>query len=108
MGNIIVSRTYGTLQKARCSARQAFYFIKYTLIKTLKEIKMAEYILYIHLNVQICVQILCRILIFKGINGQFKIAATTQYITRIKDLTNKTKNCRGGTVYRNQNQLPGL
>ena len=42
----------------------------------------------IHLNVQICVQILCRILIFKGLNGQFKIAATTQYIMRIKDSTN--------------------
>ena len=30
-------------------------------------------------------------LIFKGLNGEFKIAATTQYITRIKDSTkNKT------------------
>ena len=28
-------------------------------------------------------------LIFKGLNGEFKIAATTQYITRIKDSTNK-------------------
>ena len=27
-------------------------------------------------------------LIFKGLNGEFKIAATTQYITRIKDSTN--------------------
>ena len=32
----IVSRTYGTLQKARRSARQASYFIKYNLIKALK------------------------------------------------------------------------
>ena len=59
MGNTIVSRTYRTLQKARRSARQAFNFIKYTLIKTLKIFKMAVYT--IHLNVQICVQILCRI-----------------------------------------------
>ena len=28
-------------------------------------------------------------LIFKGLNGQFKIVAATQYITRIKDSTNK-------------------
>ena len=28
-------------------------------------------------------------LIFKGLNGEFKIAAATQYITRIKDSTNK-------------------
>ena len=27
-------------------------------------------------------------LIFKGLNGHFKIAAATQYITRIKDSTN--------------------
>ena len=33
MGNTIVSRTYGTLQKARRSARQASYFIKYNLQK---------------------------------------------------------------------------
>ena len=30
----IVSRTYGTLHKGRCSARQEFALIKYTLIKT--------------------------------------------------------------------------
>ena len=30
-------------------------------------------------------------LIFKGLNGHFKIAAATQYITRIKD---STKNVR--------------
>ena len=41
----------------------------------------------IHLNVQTCVQILCRILTFKGLNRQFKIAATSQYIIRIKDST---------------------
>ena len=46
MGNTIVSRTYGTLQKARRSARQASYFIKYNLIKALKFFKMAAYILY--------------------------------------------------------------
>ena len=46
MGNTIVSGTCGTLQKARRSARQAFYFIKYNLIKTLKIFKMAECILY--------------------------------------------------------------
>ena len=46
MGKTIVSRTYGTLQKARRSARQASNFIKYTLIKTLKIFKMAECILY--------------------------------------------------------------
>ena len=28
-------------------------------------------------------------LVFKGLNGQFKIVAATQYITRIKDSTNK-------------------
>ena len=28
-------------------------------------------------------------LIFKGLNGPFKIATATQYITRIKDSTNK-------------------
>ena len=28
-------------------------------------------------------------LIFKGLNSQFKIVAATQYITRIKDSTNK-------------------
>ena len=28
-------------------------------------------------------------LVFKGLNGQFKIVATTQYITRIKDSTKK-------------------
>ena len=44
-----------------------------------------------HLYVQICVQILCRILIFNGLNGHFKITATTQYITRIKNSTNKEK-----------------
>ena len=41
----------------------------------------------IYLNVLKCVQIVCRILIFKGLNSQFKIAATTQYITQMKDLT---------------------
>ena len=46
MGNTIVSRTYGTLQKARRSARQASYFIKYNLIKALKMFKMTECILY--------------------------------------------------------------
>ena len=30
-------------------------------------------------------------LIFKGLNGQFKIVAATQYITRIKDSTNNDK-----------------
>ena len=30
-------------------------------------------------------------LIFKGLNGQFKIVAATQYITRIKDSTNKKR-----------------
>ena len=34
MGNTLVSRIYGTLEKARRGARQAFYFIKNTLIKT--------------------------------------------------------------------------
>ena len=29
--------------------------------------------------------------IVKGLNGQFKIVAATQYITRIKDSTNKKK-----------------
>ena len=42
----IVSRTYGPLYKAKHSARQAFEFIKYTLIKSLKTIKMAESIVY--------------------------------------------------------------
>ena len=46
MANTIVSRTYRTLQKARRSARQAFYFIKYNLIKALNIFKMAECILY--------------------------------------------------------------
>ena len=46
MGNTIVSRTYRTLQKARHSARQASYFIKYDLIKVLKIFKMAECIIY--------------------------------------------------------------
>ena len=46
MGKTIVSRTSGTLQKARRSARQAFYFIKYNLIKVLKIFKMAECIIY--------------------------------------------------------------
>ena len=45
MGNTIVSRTYGSLEKARRSARQASYFIKYNLIKALKMFKMAECIL---------------------------------------------------------------
>ena len=36
-------------------------------------------------------------LIFKGLNGEFKIAATTQYITRIKD---STKNDIIGFVFR--------
>ena len=31
-------------------------------------------------------------LIFKGLNGQFKIVAANQYITRIKDSTNKIRN----------------
>ena len=30
-------------------------------------------------------------LIFKGLNGPFKIATATQYITRIKDSTNKKR-----------------
>ena len=30
-------------------------------------------------------------LIFKGLNGHFKIAAATQYITRIKDSTNNNR-----------------
>ena len=46
MGNTIVSRTSGTLQKARHSARHASYFIKYNLIKALKLFKMSECILY--------------------------------------------------------------
>ena len=46
MGNTIVSRTYGTLLKARHSARQGSYFIKYNLIKALKVFKMAECIVY--------------------------------------------------------------
>ena len=29
-------------------------------------------------------------LVFKGLNGQFKIMAATQYITRIKDSTNES------------------
>ena len=32
-------------------------------------------------------------LIFKGLNGKFKIAAATQYITRIKDSTKKKVSC---------------
>ena len=35
-------------------------------------------------------------LIFKGLNGQFKIEAATQYITRIKDSTKKLS----GPVFR--------
>ena len=31
-------------------------------------------------------------LVFKGLNGEFKIVAATQYITRIKDSTNKSNN----------------
>ena len=46
MWKTIGSRTYRTLRKGRRSARQAFYFIKYTLIKHFKKIKMAECILY--------------------------------------------------------------
>ena len=46
MANTIVSRTYGSLEKARRSARHAFYFIKYNLIKALKIFKMAECIIY--------------------------------------------------------------
>ena len=79
MQNTIISRTYETLHKGRRSARQAFYFIKYTLIKTLKNQKGREST--IQLNVPKCVQMLCRIFIFKGLNSQFKITATTQYIT---------------------------
>ena len=30
-------------------------------------------------------------LVFKGLNGQFKIVAATQYITRIKDSTKNTR-----------------
>ena len=75
MANTIVSRTYGTLQKARRSARQASYFIKYTLIKTLKIFKMAECILYT-LMTDMCTNIMQN-LIFKGLNGRFKITATT-------------------------------
>ena len=30
-------------------------------------------------------------LLFKGLNSEFKIAAATQYITRIKDSTNKVQ-----------------
>ena len=36
-------------------------------------------------------------LVFKGLNGQFKIVAATQYITRIKDSTNKTY-CISGSI----------
>ena len=86
MEHTIVSRTYGTLHKGRRSARQAFYFIKYILIKNIQKIQNGR-VYTVHLNVQICVYILCRILIFKGLNSQFKIAATTKYITRIKDWT---------------------
>ena len=46
MGNTLASRTYGTLKKARHSARQASYFIKYNLIEALKIFKTAECILY--------------------------------------------------------------
>ena len=46
MANTIVSRTYGSLEKARRSAGHAFYFIKYNLIKALKIFKMAECIIY--------------------------------------------------------------
>ena len=46
MANTIVSRAYGPLEKARRSARHAFYFIKYNLIKALKIFKMAECIIY--------------------------------------------------------------
>ena len=46
MGKTIVSRTYGFFEKARRSARHAFYFIKYNLIKALKIFKMAECIIY--------------------------------------------------------------
>ena len=62
MGKTIVSRTYRTLQKARRSAIQAFYFliIKYTLIKTFQKDENGR-VYTIDLNVQICVQILCRI-----------------------------------------------
>ena len=35
-------------------------------------------------------------LVFKGLNGQFKIVAATQYITRIKDSTNKVPITRQG------------
>ena len=45
----------------------------------------------IHLNSQICVQILYRILIFKGLHNKFKITTTAQYITQIKDSINKLK-----------------
>ena len=38
-----------------------------------------------------CVQILHRILTFKGFNSQLEIVAATQYITRIKDLTTGKK-----------------
>ena len=33
-------------------------------------------------------------LVFKGLNGQFKIVAATQYITRIKDSTKKLAKIR--------------
>ena len=35
-------------------------------------------------------------LIFKGLNGPFKIATATQYITRIKDSTNNISTPQGG------------
>ena len=80
MGKTIVSRTYGTLQKARRSARQAFLLHKIYLTKNIKNSQNGS-VHTIHLNVQIRAKIVCRILIFKGLNGQFKIAATAQYIT---------------------------
>ena len=46
MANTIVSRTYGSLEKARRSDRHVFYFIKYNLIKALQIFKMAECIIY--------------------------------------------------------------
>ena len=45
-------------------------------------------------------------LIFKGLNGKFKIAAATQYITRIKDSTKKYSIIQSKTEELPQVQMP--
>ena len=56
-------RTYGTLHKIANNnkvTKQAFYSIKYSLIKTSNK-KLKDRVYIIHLNVQVYIQIMCNI-----------------------------------------------